>query len=106
MNERSLVISLRAEDDYKLGEPVVLTVEVENRGSDALRVLGWGPPFEERFTSSFLRVERDGEVLPYDGRLVKRGDPSADDYLTIGAGETVKTTVDVSAGYPIESPGD
>jgi hypothetical protein len=105
MNERSLVISLRAEDDYRVGEPVVLTVEVENRGSDPLRLLGWGTPFEERFSSSFLTVERDGEVLPYDGRLVKRGDPGPRDYLTIEPGATVETRVDVSAGYPIEGPG-
>jgi len=106
MNDRNLAISVRARDSYELGEPVRLTVEVENRGNEPLRLLGWGTPFEEEFTASFLTVKRDGETLPYDGKLVKRGDPSGEDYLTIEPGGTAETSVDVSAGYPIDRPGE
>jgi hypothetical protein len=106
VDDNSLVISIRAEQSYRLGEPVVVTVEARNQGSGPLRLLRWGTPFEEEFTGSSLTVERDGEVLPYDGKLVSRGDPGPEDYLTIGAGESAEATVDISAGYPIESPGE
>jgi hypothetical protein len=104
--ESALAIALRAEPTYRLGEPIVLGVEIENRGSRPVRFLQWGTPLEEAFTADYLTVERDGEVLPYDGKLVKRTDPGVNDYRTIGPGEKLETTVEVSAAYPVEAPGD
>ena len=67
--------SLQAAASYRLGEPIDVTFTVRNTSSQTYQVLTWGTPLEHDVTD-FLTVERDGEALAYDGRIVKRGDPA------------------------------
>jgi hypothetical protein len=101
-----LSTSLQAEPTYRLGDPISLTFEVENTGSETVQLLRWGTPLEGELTDDCFVVRRDSELLPYDGKLVKRGDPRPESYVTIPPGEKVRQAVDISAGYPIDQPGD
>jgi hypothetical protein len=106
VNHRSLATTLLAEPTNRLGEPIVLTLEIENEEVETLQLLKSGTPLEDEFTADYLIVEREGEVIPYDGKLVKRGDPSIEAYVVLRPGEKLKTTVEVSAAYSIDRPGD
>jgi hypothetical protein len=106
MEARSLGARLEAEPTQSLGEPVVLTLRLENPTEEDIQLLTWGTPLEDELTADCLTVERDGEVIPYDGKLVKRGEPTAENYVVLPAGGHLETTVDVSEAYPIESPGE
>ncbi|HKI04209.1 MAG TPA: M35 family metallo-endopeptidase [Thermoanaerobaculia bacterium] len=76
-----------------------------NQGADDLFVLKWKTPLAG-FEADLLIVERDGERVPYTGRLAKRAAPRAADYIRIPAGETVSATFDLSSVYDMRQPGD
>jgi hypothetical protein len=98
--------SIDARDEYELGEPVTLTVQVTYSGDEALQVLTWGTPLEGRITADYFTVQRDGEGVPYDGPFVKRGDPPIEAYVLVEPGRPVSGTVDISTAYAIDRVGD
>ena len=70
-----------------------------------LFVLKWKTPLAG-INGDFFAVERDGERVPYTGRLVKRAAPRASDYVRIPAGESLSVTFDLSAVYDMRRPGN
>ena len=115
--------TVRAASAAPEGRLVAMTeMAVENRavfdGSDALlvrftlhndtletvQVLVWHTPLAG-FSNDLFHVERDGEPVPYTGRLVKWGTPTAEDYVEIEAGSFVSVTFDPSEVYDMSRPG-
>ena len=76
-----------------------------NQGAEALLVLKWKTPLAG-IDGDLFAVERDGERVPYTGRLVKRAAPRVSDYARIPAGESVSVTFDLSAVYDMRQPGN
>src|SRR5690349_10202284 len=105
MDDLSLESRLSAQSSYRLGEPIVVQFEISNRSEQIFRLLTWDTPLAQH-PLNFLSVTRDGEDLQYDGPRVKRGDPSDEDYLTLGPGETRRAETDISRLYPITEPGE
>lgn len=97
--------SLSAAATYRLGDAIELTFSIRNTGTTPYQVLAWGTPLEDEVTN-FLTLERDGRILRYDGRYVKRGEPTERDYVVLGPNETLTRPVDISRSYPIDSPGE
>src|SRR4051812_518519 len=91
--------------DYKSDEPVNMTFELTNSGAEDLYVLTWYTPLEGLF-SDCLKVERDGDKVPYDGPLPKRGNPTEENYVLVPAGQTVSKEVVVSHAYDVNTPGN
>ena len=83
--------------------PVRLTLT--NEGDEAVHVLAWNTPFEQAWLGTPFVVTRDAEELPYGGAMVKRGDPEADDYVTLAGGESASAVADLAAVYPLDRPG-
>ena len=96
--------TLTAAPTYRLGQAIELTFAIRNSSNTPYQVLAWETPLEDQVTN-FLTVERDGRVLRYDGRHVKRGDPVEQDYVVLGPNETITRQVDISRSYPIDAPG-
>ena len=67
--------SLSAAQTYRLGDAIEVVFSIRNTGATPYQVLTWETPLEGEVTD-FLAVERDGRLLRYDGRIVKRGDPT------------------------------
>jgi hypothetical protein len=67
-------------------------------------VLTWFTPLEG-IAGEILQVTRDGEKLPYQGMLAKRGDPSREAYVTIEPGAAASAQVDLTMGYDLSTPG-
>ena len=70
-----------------------------------------GHPWEQRgpsyrITGDCLIVQRDGEIIRYDGKLVKRGDPPVDAYVLIGPKQGLQSTLDISEAYAVDRVGD
>lgn len=106
MKRQPFKVSFKAQPNYRLGDPIFIDFEIENTGVETCQVLKWGTPLEGQFTMSYLSVERNGEHVPYDGKLVSRGDPPAVAYIIIGPGEKLKEPVDISEAYAIDRVGD
>ncbi len=95
---------LHAPAEVVVGSPVPLRFVVTNQGRKALRLLEWNTPFEGWF-GAYVEVTRDGVVLPYKGPTVKRGEPSADEYLRFAAGQARQVTVELSLPFDLSQPG-
>ena len=100
----SLHCVLRAPVRVAVGAPVPLRFGVTNRGRLAVSVLEWNTPFEGWF-GAYVEVTRDGVALPYRGPMLKRGEPSADEYLSFGAAQTRRATVDLAQPFDLSQPG-
>ncbi|WP_228530687.1 MULTISPECIES: protease [Myxococcaceae] len=88
----------------KQGEPMTLRFRLTNRGRETLYVLDWHTPLEG-LRSRMLEVKRNGAELPYQGPLVKRAAPTADDYRELAPGASVDGEVDVGLAYDTAAPG-
>src|SRR5262249_7024448 len=67
-------------------------------------VLKWHTPLDG-FSADMFRVELDGRAVPYIGALVKRGAPTAEDFVTIEPQGSVTATLNLAAGYAIYQAG-
>jgi hypothetical protein len=88
----------------KAGEPVSLRFQLTNPTAQPLFVLDWHTPFEG-LLNNFLQVTRDGTEVPYQGPMLKRGNPEANDYVTVPAGKSMEASVEVSLAYDFSQPG-
>lgn len=95
---------LRMVETLILGRPIRLTFELMNKGAVPVRVLAWNTPLEGWF-NSFLKLERDGIEIPYEGPMVKRGTPAADDYIRIAPAGKATATLDLAQVYSTTAPG-
>lgn len=84
--------------------PASIRFELANGSDSPLQVLKWNTPLES-WKGTILRVTRNGEELPYQGPMLKRGDPQSDAYVEIPAGGRVDATVDLSEVYDVSQPG-
>ncbi len=89
---------------YKPGEPVELTFELKNIGELDLYILDWHTPLEGLY-NRYLQVFCNGNELRYQGIMAKRGNPSADSYVLVKAGESVSGVVDLSKAYSTKTTG-
>src|SRR5690242_10500778 len=96
--------SIFSESTYSSDQPVKTTFRLTNHSQEMMRVLKWFTPLEGMWSDCLL-VIRNGERVPYDGRLAKRGTPASDDYVTLGPGEFVEETVSIDEAYHVSDPG-
>lgn len=99
-----LTYSLTVPETVPSGQPVTVGFELENRSPAPVWVLAWNTPLEGMMNDIF-RVERDGAEVPYEGPMVKRGNPSGSDYVRLSPGESVSAEVDLARGYDVSKPG-
>lgn len=100
-----LKAKLESLDFYGRDEAVKLRFSLTNTSSQSLWVLRWQLPSEDMDANLFA-VTRDGEVVAYEGRLVKRAQPRAEDYVEIKAGETWSVIFDPTSVYDMRFSGN
>jgi peptidyl-Lys metalloendopeptidase len=100
----ALKCSLTLPPKIKLGEPIPLSFTLENTGSTALKVLNWNTPLEG-FFGKYLSIAGPSGEVRYEGPMVKRGAPEADEYVTIAAGGKAQATVDLALPYRLTKAG-
>ncbi|MFP5285099.1 MAG: M35 family metallo-endopeptidase, partial [Thermoanaerobaculia bacterium] len=81
-----------------------ITFTLTNRGDRPVSVLKWHTPLEG-IRNDIFRILHEGERVPYVGPMVKRGQPTAEDFVTLAPGETVSAVVDLGAVYAFPEPG-
>lgn len=102
-----LQCQLRVEEPLRAGGPIILRFSLSRpagHGDKPVYALRWYTPLEG-VRGSFLKVEREGVAIPYQGPLVKRGDPSMEDYVEIHPGKPVEGAVDIGPAYDFSQPG-
>ncbi|NEO10501.1 hypothetical protein [Moorena sp. SIO3I8] len=92
--------------EYGALEPLSTRFTLSNNSDIPLSILKWNTPLEGFNHDMFLINKSGGESVAYTGRLVKRGVPQPDDYLTLKPGESVLVEVDLAQAYEIYESGD
>lgn len=83
---------------------VVVRVTLTNPTASTLRVLAWQTP-AKGLEESLFDVTLDGVPATYLGKHVKRSAPTAQDYLTVSAGQRLAYEVDLSRYYAFTDSG-
>lgn len=80
---------------------VRLQFTLRNAGQHDLHLLRWGSPFEGGWFGPFVRVGTPQGDLPFQGAMRKRGDPAAQDYLLLRAGQTLNAELSLADAYAL-----
>lgn len=89
---------------FKSSEDKTMEFELTNRGDEDVHVLTWYTPLEGLW-SDCLAVMREGQRVPYDGPLAKRGQPTEKDYVLVPAGQSVSNSFALHRAYDVSVPG-
>jgi heat shock protein HslJ len=100
----ALMATIEAQESLPSGAVVRVKFSLTNTSSHGFFILKWFTPLEG-IAGDIFQVRRDGEELPYRGKLVKRGAPVAEDYVWIGAGASVSAEVDLAEAYDFSQAG-
>ena len=79
-------------------------VTITNTSNHTVRVPKWELP-SDFMEAKLFQVSRNGEPVQYEGPMVKRPLPTAADFTMLRAGETLRTTVDLSGVYDMSKSG-
>jgi peptidyl-Lys metalloendopeptidase len=80
-------------------------VTITNTSNHTVRVPKWELP-SDFMEAKLFQVSRNGEAVQYEGAMIKRGLPNAGDFAMLRAGETLRTTVDLSGTYDMSRSGE
>lgn len=84
---------------------VMLHFTLRNAGRQDLHLLRWGSPFEGAWFGRFVRASTPLGELPFQGAMRKRGEPSAQDYLLLRAGQTLSAELPLNDAYVLPPSG-
>jgi hypothetical protein len=103
-NELKVLMSSPKSLTWGSGEAVKLHFALINLTNDKLYILDWHTPFEG-IAGDIFRVTYNGQLLPYQGILAMRGDPSPESYILIGPADAEIIEVNLSEVYDFSRPG-
>jgi peptidyl-Lys metalloendopeptidase len=87
------------------GGPVGMRFQLTNRSAEPVWMLRWNTPWDG-WRGTIFAVSFQGRDLPYQGPMVKRGDPTAAEYMKFRAGESIIIGLDLSQVYDMSKPGE
>lgn len=99
-----LVANLELPDALHVNEPVTLKFTLQNQSDKALYFLKWYTPLEG-ISGQIFRIERDGQLIPYEGILAMRAAPTPESYILLEPGESVSAEANLSNAYDFSQPG-
>jgi hypothetical protein len=78
---------------------VLATVTFANNGSVPAALYKWNACAGNQIHNDVFEIMHESGSVPYTGRMVKRGEPTASDFLIVQPGEKVSFQVDLRAAY-------
>ncbi len=77
---------------------------ITNTADHELAILRYTTPLGG-FESNLFAVTRDGQPVPYIGKMVLRLGPTAEDWITLSPGESIEAMIDLSEAYDLRRGG-
>lgn len=87
------------------GEPATVRVTLHNDSAEEVSFLRWQTPLRG-VDGNLFDVRLDGESVAYLGRMVKRAEPTATDYLRLAPGASATVEVDLARYYDMSRSGE
>lgn len=97
-------INLLPQSENKTSNKLEALVEftLTNESSDTVPVLLWNSPWEG-WKNRFLKVSVNDEPLEYQGAMMKRGEPTASDFITLPSNETLTKVLNLADAYTLQT---
>ena len=89
---------------YDSNQNVLVTVVIENTTKHSVRILKWFTP-AYGVEEPLFAVRRNGEPVAYTGAIYKRPAITGEDYITLKAGESVTSVVNLDDYYDMSGTG-
>ena len=108
MSNDSLGLRIELElqqNEFKADEKQILRFTLANESNRTMNILKWNTPLEG-FDRDIFRIERDNTEAVYLGRVVKKGAPKAEDYITLKSNKSVTKEFDLTEFYDISKSGN
>lgn len=100
-----LTYEMKSRERYVVTDSVEIEFILMNPSAQDLYFLIWYTPFEG-FQGDLFNVMRNDTLLPYQGRMVKRGQPDFSEYKRIAAGDSLKAKINLTEAYDTSKPGE
>ncbi len=84
---------------------VQFQISAPSTNTAPLKFVPWKTPLEGAFNANMFQVYRGLARVKYIGRVVRRGQPKADQYLSLSPGESFSASIDLELGYQFEQAG-
>jgi peptidyl-Lys metalloendopeptidase len=99
------VVSLSVQQSaFDSSQDVLVAVTISNPTRHTVRVLKWFTPVDG-VEEPLFAVTRDGEPVAYIGAHYKRPDATGKDYISLKAGESLTSTVNLGEYYDLSASG-
>lgn len=82
----------------------VVLLSLTNTSDQDVFILSYETPLNG-LERSLFQIQRDGEAVPYTGRLVMRIGPLPENWIRVSAGETIQMKVDLTTAYDMTQAG-
>jgi peptidyl-Lys metalloendopeptidase len=87
------------------GQPYTAGLTLHNGMATPIEVLRYFTPFEG-ILGEIFDIRWQGELVPYEGPMVKRAAPGDADWLALPAGQELSAAVDPSEAWDLTQPGE
>src|SRR5579884_4066678 len=86
------------------GSDILVKVTVANHSQSPYRLLEWNLPKNGAMTGPLFEVTRDGSVVEYRGRVVKRAVTDSS-YIQVASGKSLTVEIGLAQAYDVRPPG-
>jgi len=93
-----------AQGDFSSEQDVLVSVTISNPTKHTIRILKWFTPVEGVEEPLFF-IQRDGEPVSYIGANYKRPAATGKDYISLKAGESITSIVNLGEYYDLSISG-
>jgi peptidyl-Lys metalloendopeptidase len=94
-----------SQNQFSAAQDVLITVTISNPNKNSVRILKWFTP-SDGVEESLFTVKLDGQAVAYTGAIYKRPAATGQDYLTLKAGESLTSTVNLRDYYDLSRAGE
>jgi len=82
-----------------------VTLNITNITDQDIKILKWNTLLENTLSANLFHIQEHKQTIPYMGRLVKRSNPTENDYTILQSGESRSVTIDLPKYYKMTSEG-
>jgi len=93
-----------AQSSFSSSQDVLVSVTISNPNKHTMKVLKWFTP-QEGVEEPLFAVTRDGQPVAYIGAHYKRPAATGKDYISLKAGESITSTVNLGDYYDLSASG-
>ena len=94
-----------SKNTFQVGESIVVNFLVKNNTNSSFEFCPWQTPLEKELTANCFEIIYKGEVLPYNGKMVKRRPPTKEDNSILKPKASRTQTVNINEAYNLDKPG-